>query len=251
MNPNEPNPRLDRVRFELRADGVSEESTSPLRSGIHHRGYLPHVKRDGAAYFVTFRLADSLPKEVMLRFLAERAERLRRLGAREQDSLCQAQAGRSEDTLEAIERDHRRKAERHLDQGIGACHLRRPDVATMVSDALRHFHGQHYLLDDWVVMPNHVHLILWPMPNFTLSEILKSRKQFTATKANCLLRRTGQTFWQAESFDHWIRDDDEKSRIRRYIRANPVKAGLCASPEEWRWGSAWREGGSPADTTSQ
>jgi REP element-mobilizing transposase RayT len=72
----------------------------------------------------------------------------------------------------------------------------------MVSDALRHFHSQQYLLDDWVIMPNHVHLILWPMPNFTLSEIPKGRKQFTATQANRILCRTGETFWQAESFDH-------------------------------------------------
>lgn len=83
----------------------------------------------------------------------------------------------------------------------------------MTAEALRHFHERQYLLDDWVIMPNHVHLILWPMPNFTLSEILKSRKQFTATQANQILGRTGGSFWQPESFDHWIRNDEEKSRI--------------------------------------
>jgi hypothetical protein len=61
------------VEFELRATGVTTEESNPLRSGIHTRGYLPHVKREGARYFVTFRLADSLPKEVLLRIQAERA----------------------------------------------------------------------------------------------------------------------------------------------------------------------------------
>src|SRR5262249_28501578 len=101
-----------------------------------------------------------------------------------------------------------------------------------------YFHNQQYLLDDWVVMPNHVHLILWPMPNHTLSEILRSRKRQTARQANLILERTGETFWQHESYDHWIRNDEEKFRIRRYIRNNPVTARLCRSPEEWRWGSA-------------
>jgi REP element-mobilizing transposase RayT len=88
-------------------------------------------------------------------------------------------------------------------------------------------------------MPNHVHTILWPMPNFTLSEILKSRKRHTARQANLILGATGETFWQPESYDHWIRNDEEKARIRRYIRMNPVKAGLCKAPEDWKWSSAW------------
>jgi REP element-mobilizing transposase RayT len=128
---------------------------------------------------------------------------------------------------------------RHLDQGVGECHLRQPAIADMVAAALRHFHGQHYLLDDWVVMPNHVHLILWPLPSFTLSEILKSRKRYTARQANLILGRTGKSFWQRESYDHWIRKDGEKARISRDIRMNPVSARLGKSPEDWKWSSAW------------
>ncbi len=70
---------LERVHHELRADGIKADARTPLRSGIHSRGYLPHVKREGASYFVTFRLADALPKEVLLKFEAEKAQRLRRL----------------------------------------------------------------------------------------------------------------------------------------------------------------------------
>ncbi len=228
MDPKEHNPGLDRVQFTLRTTGIPAEPPSLLRSGIHTRGYLPHVKREGASYFVTFRLTDSLPKEVLLRFEREQAEALRQLPARAASKM----AG-------AIHRDLLRKIELFLDQGAGACHLRRPEIADMIAESLWHFHGGQYLLDDWVVMPNHVHVILWPMPNFTLSEILKSRKRHTARQANLLLGRTGETFWQRESYDHWIRNDDEKTRIRRYIRMNPVKAGLCKVPEDWKWSSAW------------
>jgi REP element-mobilizing transposase RayT len=228
MNPNEPSRGLERLRFQLRAEGIPDLPPNPLRSGIHSRGYLPHVKREGASYFVTFRLADSLPKEVLLRFEYERAEALRLLSA-----------GASQAQTEEINRELRRKVERHLDRGDGECHLRTPQIAQMVTEALLHFHEQQYLIDDWVIMPNHVHVVLWPMPNQTLSDILKSRKRHTARQANLFLGKTGASFWQRESFDHWIRNDDEKARIRRYIRMNPVNARLCQSPEEWKWSSAW------------
>jgi REP element-mobilizing transposase RayT len=228
VNPEGRNSGLERVKFSLRATGVPIEPPSPLRSGVHSRGFLPHVKREGAAYFVTFRLVDSLPKDVLLRFQREHAEMLRRLPAK----------SKPEQTEEA-HRDLRRKIERYLDRSTGACHLRRPEIADLITEALMHFHGKYYLLDDWVVMPNHVHLIVWPMPNFTLSEILKSRKRHTARQANLILGTTGETFWQPESYDHWIRNDDEKARIRRYIRMNPVTAGLCKAPEDWKWSSAW------------
>jgi REP element-mobilizing transposase RayT len=238
MNPAEPNPGLERVRFQLRAEGVPDASANPLRAGIHSRGYLPHVKREGAAYFVTFRLVDSLLKEVLLRFEHEQAEAWHRLPATA-----------TSDRVEEIHRELRRKIERYLDKGAGECHLRRPAIADMVAAALRHFHGQCYLLDDWVVMPNHVQGALWPMPNFTLSEILKSRKRHTARQANLILRRTGESFWQCESYDHWIRNDEEKARIQRYIRMNPVKAGLCKAPEDWKWSSAWPGWNAASSTT--
>jgi REP element-mobilizing transposase RayT len=237
--PQQPNPRLDRVRFKLRTDGVPDEIRNPLRSGIHSRGYLPHVKREGASYFVTFRLADSLPKELFLRLLRERGARLQKLDS----SSGNARETARPDTREQIERDHRRQLERYLDRGLGSCYLRRSNIGALTANALKYFDGRQYHLDEWVIMPNHIHLILWPLPNFTLSEILKSRKQHIATEANRILGRTGQPFWQRESFDHWIRDENEKARIRRYIRWNPVKATLCSTPEAWPWSSASRSAG--------
>jgi len=232
-SPQEPNPSLERTHYQLRATGVKHESKNALRSGIHTRGYLPHVKREGAAYFVTFRLADSLPKEVLLRFERERAERLRRLNdfARRGESC--------NDSAEDVARDFRRRVERFLDHGAGACHLRRPEIAKLVAGAMRHFHESRYLLREWVVMPNHVHAIIWPMANYLLGDILKSWKQFTSRRAKALLALGEEPFWQPESYDHWIRDDDERGRISRYIRNNPVTAKLCSRAEDWCWSSAW------------
>jgi len=234
QNPEERNLGLERVRHELRSSGVKVENHNLLRSGIHSRGYLPHVKREGAVYFVTFRLADSLPQEVLLAFERERAERLRRLA----ESVRRGESWH--DSADEIGRAFRRRVERHLDYGAGKCHLRRPDIAELVVGAMRHFHERRYRLHEWVVMPNHVHAMVWPMPNHLLSDILKSWKQFSSRRAKAVLRLAAEPFWQPEAYDHWIRDDDERGRISRYILNNPVTAKLCAHPANWRWSSAWR-----------
>ncbi|HYV27830.1 MAG TPA: transposase [Candidatus Eisenbacteria bacterium] len=198
------------------------------------------MKREGTSYFVTFRLADSLPKEVLLKFEREKAERLRRLNdfARRGEAIT--------DSEEDIARDFRRSIERYLDRGAGACHLRRPDIAGLVANAMRHFHESRYLLHEWVVMPNHVHAIVWPTPNHLLGDLLKSWKQFSSRRAKKIVGMGEEPFWQPESYYHWIRSDE--ARISRYIRNNPVTARLCARPEDWRWSSAYRapvQGASP------
>jgi REP element-mobilizing transposase RayT len=244
MFPKERNPRIERVKFELRATGVRFESSNPLRSGTHTRGYLPHVKRENARYFVTFRLADSLPKEVLLKIQGERGEALRRFDAQRDATAKLRTKAPPADTAEQIELEYRRRMERYLDKGLGECWLRRPDIAGLVAGAVCFFEKQRYLLDAWVVMPNHVHVVFWPMPNHSVSGIVQSWKRQSAREANVILRRTGTPFWQPEPYDHWIRNDEEHARCSRYVRNNPVKAGLCATPEDWRWSSAWR--GAPA-----
>jgi REP element-mobilizing transposase RayT len=223
-----------RTHYQLRASGVRDANNNVTRSGVHTRGYLPHVKREGASYFVTFRLGDSLPKEVLLRFEREKAERSRRLNQA-------IKAGEStNDSEESIKQDFDRMLHRYLDRGAGACHLRRPDIGDLVAQTLRHFDEIRYVLHDWVVMPNHIHAVVWPTPNYILSDILKSWKQFTSRSAKKVLGLGSEPFWQPESYDHWIRNDGERARISRYIRNNPVSAGLCNRPEAWRWSSAWR-----------
>jgi REP element-mobilizing transposase RayT len=208
----------------------------PLVAGLHFRGKLPHLMKEGAVYFVTFRLADSLPAHEVARLKHER-----------QVILEQARAAKSPLTWHEEEQLlswYCDKVEALLDAGHGACWLSKQEIAGLVAGALKHFNGQRYELRAWVAMPNHVHVVVWPLPGHTLSDILHSWKSFTSKAANTLLGRTGE-FWQKESFDHWIRDDAEHARLAAYVEDNPVKARLCKSPEDWKWGSARERRQSP------
>ncbi len=178
--------------------------------GWNERGYLPHRDEPGLAQFVTFRLADSFPEAL-----------------------------RSEwEHLWTIEDGKQRHAEleAYLDRGRGECHLRQPEIAKLVEDALQFFHGQHYDLRAWVLMPNHVH-VLFREDATPMAVILESWKKHTAQKVNRLLGRRGK-FWQADYWDTFMRDCEQELRTRQYIESNPVKAGLVVDPMAWPWGSA-------------
>jgi putative transposase len=95
---------------------------------------------------------------------------------------------------------------------------------------------QHYELISYVIMPNHVHLLIEPL--VPIERITRGVKGVSAHFANKLLRRIGKPFWQDESFDHWVRTGAEAEKIIRYIENNPVKAGLVRAPEDWLWSSA-------------
>jgi REP element-mobilizing transposase RayT len=209
---------------------TTAESSSPLTAGFHFRGRLPHLKHEGAAYFVTFRLADPLPAGEILRLKREREILLA-------DSLAHKRPLTWHEQQQLLAW-HSEKVDRLLDAGHGACWLNRPDVGELVAKAIQYFIGERYDLRAWVVMPNHVHAVVWPYPGHILSAILHSWKSYTANEANRLLSREHEPFWQTESYDHWIRDDDERVRLVAYVEDNPVKAGWCASPENWRWSSA-------------
>jgi REP element-mobilizing transposase RayT len=188
------------------------------------------LKKEGTAYFVTFRLGDSLPAREVIRLKRERAAILEQAKAAKRPLTWHEE--------QELLTWYCNRVEALLDAGHGACWLSKPEVADLVADALRHFNGQRYDLRTWVVMPNHVHALVWPMPGYTLSDILHSWKSFTSTKANRILNRMHKQFWQTESFDHWIRDQEEQAALSAYIRNNPVKAGFCKVPEAWRWSSA-------------
>jgi REP element-mobilizing transposase RayT len=130
--------------------------------------------------------------------------------------------------------------DRLLDQALcGPTFLRRRPIAQVVVDSLRYGSElDHYQMHSWVLMPNHVHLLL--TPRVSLSRLLGSLKTATARRANLLLQRTGQPFWQDESYDRVVRNAKEFNRIQRYIEHNPVTAGLTVAPEFYEWSSAWR-----------
>ncbi len=178
--------------------------------GWHQRGYVPHYDAPGLTQIVTIRLADSLP--------ASRRGEWEHLLSIEDD------------------RQRRRRLEEYLDRGLGECWLGRPEIATLAESALRHFDGERYGLGAWVVMPNHLHLLVdvWDVP---LSKLIAGWKSFIAHEANQVLHRTGE-FWQREYLDTVIRDETHRRTAVKYIENNPVKAGFVREAKEWNWSSA-------------
>ena len=182
----------------------------------HSRGYLPHFDGGELPQFITFRLFDSLPQVVLTKWKGE-LER--------------------EKSLEA-EIILRRRIETYLDQNFGKCYLKCEQVAALVQNALLFFDGERYRLLAWVIMPNHIHFLVTPFEKQSLSNIVQSLKIFTAKEANKLLNRQGK-FWQSDYFDRYIRDYEHFTKVVSYIENNPVKARLCQSKSEWRFGSAY------------
>ena len=170
-----------------------------------YRRYLPHWRQDGATYFVTLRLHDSLPA-----YAIEQLEVLRQMLARHGD--------RDEEQGDA-DRAYFQKMKHFLDEGHGACWLREPAVAAMVGESVGHFDGMRYEAGEVAVLPNHMHVVLRPLPGFELEEILHTWKSFSAKAINRHLGRFG-TVWQHESYDRLVRDSDELRRTERYIRNN-------------------------------
>ncbi len=198
--------------------GLEGRATLKTRRGA----YLPHWTREGAIYAVTFRLADSLPSAVIETWKRERDEIV--LRAKEQGrELSVAESKRLQELFSA-------RVEKHLDAGIGQCWMNRPNVAELVQNALKHFNGERYRLIAWCVMPNHVHVVVQPLPSFALESILHSWKSYTANQVNRMLHRSG-AFWQAEYYDHLIRDDADFEHAVEYVLGNPRAAGLS----NWPW----------------
>ena len=120
----------------------------------------------------------------------------------------------------------------------GALWLQVPDVAASVLATLQYAEDNlnYFELHSWVIMPNHLHLLL--SPTISIQRITQCMKGYSARKINRMLGREGQPFWQQESYDHWVRSQGEFRRIKRYIERNPVSAGLVENPQQWRWSSA-------------
>jgi len=208
------------------------EKPSPLISGFHSRDHLPHLKREGGSYFVTFRLFGTLPARVLAQFKQERENILAHAMAAKRPLTWHEQ--------EELFRWYANRVDKYLDAGNGDCWLKQPSIADFVAGALRFHQGIRFYLRAWTVMPNHVHAVVQPLQGWTLSTILQGWKGYTARKANAVLRRTGRAFWQKESFDHLVRNDEDLYRCCHYTTANPVDAGLCTRAEDWKWSSLHR-----------
>lgn len=196
-----------------------------------YRRHLPHWQPPGRALFVTWRLYGSLPLELLKRLRRDRRHDREQQGTKQ--VLWRQRMRR--------EAKRFRLVDRLLDRGdCGPLWLRDPRVARSVVETLGFCERelQLYALHAYVVMANHIHVLL--TPKAPLATITRTIKTFTARKGNEFLSRRGQPFWQDESFDHWVRDEAAFSRIVRYIEWNPVQAGLVRKPEDWPWSSACR-----------
>ena len=196
---------------------------SPQDYQLYYQRTLPHIQPIGATLFITFRLAGSLPNEVIQRLKIDKRreeleiERIPDLKARK-NSAYQAQK-----RLFA-------KWDAELDNARSSPHwLSVPGVAELVCAAMSYQDGKAYTLEAYCVMPNHVHLVCTSLVDgekaYPISKILQSLKGYTARQANLILGRRGE-FWQHESYDHVVRDNAELARIVDYVLMNPVRAGL-------------------------
>ncbi|GAB4536955.1 MAG: transposase [Anaerolineales bacterium] len=198
------------------------------RYRVYYRRHLPHYQPPGATLFVTFRLHGSLPQDVLEALHA-------------QENMIQ-----NSDLDEQAAQKARSELFWRLDDALDSggsrpLWLKNAEVAGMVADAIRFLDGKKYELLAYCIMPNHVHLVITPLPvdeskeqYHPLSDIMKSLKGFTARRANAILGHGG-TFWQEEYYDHVVRDEKALERILQYVMYNPVKAGLVENPEDWPW----------------
>ena len=193
----------------------------------HNRGYMPHYDAYGKYQIITYRLSDSLPQEVLNKGV---------------DKLLET---------EKIER--RREIEYQIDKGYGSCLLKQPRCAEIVIENWECFDQKRYDLISYVVMPNHVHLLI-KTHTFEVGYLVKSWKSYTAkairkycaslthadyqsARPATSILQSGTPFWQREYWDRFIRDEKHFNYAVNYIHENPVKAGLVENPQEWVFSS--------------
>lgn len=213
-------------------------------SDLYYKRNLPHYQPPNAVYFITFRLADSLPKTVIDQLKNE-------------NELLEKSIIRDKDKSErdnAIYNQRKRyfaKFDKLLDcSQSGALWLKNNDVAKIVYDSIVFRDKKEYDLHCFCIMPNHVHLVFEigdehvsriadstarnGVSSYKVTKILQDLKKYTAAESNKIISRKGQ-FWHRESYDHVIRNTNEYRNIINYIIQNPVKAGLVDDYKKWKW----------------
>ncbi len=201
-----------------RSVGVSPTSSPYLNPEAeiekHKPFLLPHWQQDAKLYFVTWRLADSLPAEKLDEWTRERNA-----------WLAQNPEPWNSETEREYHEKFSKSIDHWLDAGSGECLLKDPAISKIVAEALLHFDGERYLMDSFVVMPNHVHAMFKPAPGIKLEDVIQSWKSFTAKSINKALGLEG-VLWQREYWDRIVRDSEHRANILNYIGKNPERSGL-------------------------
>jgi putative transposase len=190
-----------------------------------HQHLRPHWSQAGAVVFITFRTADSIPMEVVTRWEREKQDWLARRGfATGQQSTLVVPTLSTKDQFE-FQKTFNRCREDFLDTCHGACVLKRQELAKIVADSLLFFDGDRYKMGDFVVMPNHAHLLAVFPTEDEMYRQCDSWLHYTAVQINRALGTKGK-FWQQEPFDHLVRSPEQYEYLRTYIADNPKKAHL-------------------------
>jgi putative transposase len=193
---------------------------------VTNRPHLPHWSQEHVPTFITWRTWDSIPKVVAEQWQQQRDEWLREHSIEPNTSDWYQQ-------LQKLAKDHQveyrrrftKRWENLLDCNHGECVLKNPSLSKLIADSLHHFDSERYDLFDYVVMPNHVHVLASFHDNQAMLAQVRNWKHYTAKQVNGELGRTGR-FWATDGFDHLVRSPEQLERIREYIQMNPQKAGL-------------------------
>jgi putative transposase len=192
------------------------------------QGRLPHWEVEDGRYFVTIHLAGAIPKSAaeQIRIMSKELTRKSSVAAADSDLM--------------LTRTIFREMEKWLDSSQDNLLLSETEIANMVLEAIQHrAETQQWIVHQFVIMPNHAHLFL-SVVNGTLKETIDGFKRWTGHQAAKIALLSGDRFWQDEWFDHWSRSDEQDDRIIRYIRGNPVKAGLVKDTANWKYVGAFQ-----------
>lgn len=201
------------------------EVFDPQREWQDQHGARPHWAQAGTVVFITFGAADAIPRQLLELWDREKREWLARRGYSGPEHWSTVVHTVPQEVRDAFQREFARKRERELDSCRGECVLRLPELAEIVAGTLRHFDGERYCLGEFVVMPNHVHLLASFPKTGAMRDQCDSWLHFSATRINRVLGRKGR-FWRPEPFDHLVRSPEQLVALRRYIAENPIRAGL-------------------------
>jgi len=212
-----------------------------------YQRHLPHYQPIGYAYFVTTRLSGTIPKHLYDKYKDEYVAKLKNIS--ELKSLKEKTK-----LYHKLNKEHFLEMEKILDScSYGNVWLGNKKVAEIIKKTFHFYDDKRYNLICYTIMPNHIHLIFFPLiesyNNFLqvhikkkktedtfyfVTKIIQDIKKYSAKESNKILKRSGK-FWQSESYDHVIRNKTELLSTVEYVLNNPVKAGLCENREDWKW----------------
>ena len=218
------------------------QNNETAKDSVFYRRNLPHIHPKDGIFFITFRLAGSLPDHIIQQLKHDRETQIKTL---------EQKLSHKELAIETYKIDKRNfaKFDEWLDNSSeGPQWLRDQDVAQIVANKIHELDGQRFRLIAFCIMSNHVHLLIdmidfdnrmegklnGKTKDYPLADVLRLLKGSTARKCNLKLERSG-AFWHSESYDHYVRDEEELAKIVEYVLNNPVKAGLVEHWQEWRF----------------